>query len=306
MRLPPYLAFALTGLASSAAIYHSPEGHRGGAVLKDGRHPDGAQQLRHQTRQGPSELQTGQRKVVAESLLSQLASGSWFHLPQKMLSKKFRNAFSQSFCVVGVAELFDKTWFVAVICSLTYGIRVSFCGAFIALALHALIAAVLGAFISRFFEASLLHMMTATVFMILAVLYSWEFVCADPAQDALKERKDEAEEALGGPERSNALNLWRKFCTVFLAVFAAEWGDRTQVAMISLHSSLPIVPVCLGSVVAFSLLTASASLVASLLDGRQLSERVILGVSAVSFAVFAFLSLLDGLKASGGERVSLM
>ena len=38
---------------------------------------------------------------------------------------------------------------------------------------------------------------------------------------------------------------------VFIAVFVAEWGDRTQVAMVTLHSSAPWVPVCIGSMVAF-------------------------------------------------------
>ena len=32
----------------------------------------------------------------------------------------------RSFCVVGVAEIFDKTWFVALICALSYGKKISF------------------------------------------------------------------------------------------------------------------------------------------------------------------------------------
>lgn len=36
----------------------------------------------------------------------------------------------RSFCVVAVAEIFDKTWFVALICALNYGKKISFVGGF--------------------------------------------------------------------------------------------------------------------------------------------------------------------------------
>ena len=53
-----------------------------------------------------------------------------------------------------------------------------------------------------------------------------------------------------------------------------------QVAMITLHSSAPWLPVCLGSLVAFLLLTFSAVVAATLVQNAKLSERFVLGVSA--------------------------
>ena len=53
-----------------------------------------------------------------------------------------------------------------------------------------------------------------------------------------------------------------------------------QVAMITLHSSAPWLPVCLGSLVAFLLLTFSAVVAATLVQHAKLSERFVLGVSA--------------------------
>jgi hypothetical protein len=53
-----------------------------------------------------------------------------------------------------------------------------------------------------------------------------------------------------------------------------------QVAMITLHSSAPWLPVCLGSLVAFLLLTFSAVVAATLVQYAKLSERFVLGVSA--------------------------
>lgn len=135
---------------------------------------------------------------------------------------------------------------------------------------------------------------------------------------------------------------------VFVAVFVAEWGDRTQVgiasgwrgdgddmgavgrlelpsfhhvvpamgllvdygclsipslsfdqvAMITLHSSAPWLPVCLGSLVAFLLLTFSAVAAATLVQHAKLSERFVLAFSAASFFIFAGLAVHDGLAAS--------
>lgn len=74
------------------------------------------------------------------------------------------------------------------------------------------------------------------------------------------------------------------------------WGT-SQVAMITLHSSAPWLPVCLGSLVAFLLLTFSAVAAATLVQHAKLSERFVLGVSAVSFFVFAALAVHDGVVA---------
>eukprot|EP00435_Cladocopium_sp_Y103_P001210 s2301_g1.t1 len=171
----------------------------------------------------------------------------------------------RSFCVVAVAEIFDKTWFVALICALNYGKKISFIGGFLALALHVFLAAALGVAISQFFSIRALCYSTAAVFFLLATAYLVEFLSSDTSDDVIAERSSEAKESMKGEKDSNAWSdaLGR----VFLAVFVAEWGDRTQVAMITLHSSAPWLPVCLGSLVAFLILTLSAVAAATLTPG---------------------------------------
>lgn len=248
---------------------------------------------------------TGDKLHVMTELGSNETAGAspWMSVPIST-----RKAFGQSFVVVGIAELFDKTWFVAVLCSLSCGARLAFAGSFTALALHSIIAALLGMFISRFFELSLLHFMTASVFFVLAALYGWEWQQADPSEDAIEGRSEEAREAipLSKDDKCEVATVWRRnLFRCFVAVFIAEWGDRTQIAMISLHASLPVIPVCLGSMMAFFVLSMSAVAVASLLQGRTISERTVLGVSAISFFVFAALALLDGMHARASEQAKL-
>lgn len=212
----------------------------------------------------------------------------------------------RAFWVVGIAEIFDKTWFVALVCALKFGPRMAFCGAYSALLLHTLIAAGLGLGISHLLPVSYLHFITAGVFAVLALLFAREWHAADADSDALGPRKDEVAEsqAISGfeaedPQSSTAVLALFWLC--FLPVFVAEWGDRTQIAMIALHSSMPVVPVCAGSALAFLMLTASAVLVARMLEGQQLSERLVLGLSAVSFCIFSLLATIEGIRARNVE-----
>lgn len=204
----------------------------------------------------------------------------------------------RSFCVVGVAEIFDKTWFVALICALQYGRKISFIGGSLALSLHVFLAAGLGVTISQFFSIRTLCFSTAAIFFLLAMAYSWEFFSSEVSDDVIAERSNEAQESMKGGKEGKEGPCWRDALgRVFMAVFVAEWGDRTQVAMITLHSSAPWLPVCLGSLVAFLLLTFSAVVAATLVQYAKLSERFVLGVSALSFFVFSALAVRDGYMA---------
>merc|ERR1719188_884433 len=117
------------------------------------------------------------------------------------------------------------------------------------------------------------------------------------------EAKDDlAEEIVAGRGNGRAMSIWNRIGVCFFTVFIAEWGDRTQIAQISLQASLPVLPVCMGSLFAYFLLTVSAVAVASFLEGRQLNERLILGVSAICFLIFAIISLMEGFASLDQEK----
>mmetsp|Transcript_35776 Transcript_35776/g.57653 ORF Transcript_35776/g.57653 Transcript_35776/m.57653 type:complete len:131 (-) Transcript_35776:26-418(-) len=103
------------------------------------------------------------------------------------------------------------------------------------------------------------------------------------------------------PWSSNISQLRRILFQCFMAVFIAEWGDRTQIAMIGVHVSQPIVPVMLGSAAAFGMLTLSAVVLGMFIGDRKLSESLLKGLCAGSFAVFAMIAIRDGLAARAHE-----
>lgn len=220
----------------------------------------------------------------------------------KITAPENRKSMFQALFTVGVAEIFDKTWFVVLMMALSADKWMAFWGGLTGLQLHVAIAAGLGFSISRVLALSTLNFMAAAAFAIMTMFYAWEWYTSEPDADVLAAGKEEAAEEikLSGKGKDH-LKLLEAFSKTMWLTFIAEWGDRTQIAMIGLHSSKPLVPVCFGSAIAFLLLTASACLTAKFIGTRQLSETLVKGISAVSFAVFTLLSINDGFLAAKAE-----
>merc|ERR1719217_230519 len=102
----------------------------------------------------------------------------------------------QSFCLVGIAELFDKTWFVALLMALRYDKVIVFWGCFLALFAHTVIAAIFGYGISQALPVSCLHFAAAGLYAFFTCLYLKDWHEADPDGDVIAAGKEEAGEAI--------------------------------------------------------------------------------------------------------------
>ena len=120
------------------------------------------------------------------------------------------------------------------------------------------------------------------------------------AQKATPDESDPLRSGTSGGE------VWREVCSgmmsCFCAVFLAEFGDRTQIVMVSLHASNPVAPIVAGSLLAFLVLSASAALLSAFLATRRLDAKVVRVLVALSFALFAAIALHDGLQSRRGEE----
>jgi putative Ca2+/H+ antiporter (TMEM165/GDT1 family) len=249
-------------------------------------------------------------------------------LPVDAPSSDFQ-VFCRSVAIVGIAEMFDKTWFMGLILALRYKPSIVFIGSFSALFLHTILAAAMGYAFARFLPPLVLSCLTVALFVVFTILYAKDWYEADPEGDAIEQGKRDAAEDGGlmsgsasemtddgmdhkleeqvlkctsGDEStaeegqvfttSDVSVLWKSF----VGVFIAEWGDRTQIAMIGQHASQPLIPVFTGSCVAFFFLTLSAVLAASMLQNIKLREKTVNGVIACCFGVFAILALIDAVR----------
>lgn len=222
---------------------------------------------------------------------------------------------------VGVAEIFDKTWFVTLFLAMAANPIVVFFGSFSALALHTVIAAGLGLAISKIpgLHPAYLDFAAAGVLLLFALWYIYEAWDTRSDEDIIAEGKAGYEEHFNddGSSKSGhsrhdkptqgggfSTDLW-KICTVFLTVFLAEWGDRTQFVMIALNASAEPLPVVIGALLAFFVLVVSAVTVATVVRLLRLNKRVILICVAIAFIIFAALSIKEGVDSLDEDNINL-
>jgi len=238
-------------------------------------------------------------------------------MPLSIWAPATSHAFQLAFTMVSMAEVFDKTWFVALVMSMRFPTMhfTVFWGCFAALLVHVVLAAGFGYSISRFLSVSQLDFLAAGVYAVFTVLYGYDWYKSEADSDVIAAGKEEIEEEFaqeegkeGGTQygtvtskkptpSTNFAQKSRVFWQCFMVVLIAEFGDRTQIAMIGVHASQPLLPVMWGSAAAFGMLTASAVAVSSFLDGRTLSESFVKAAIALSFAIFTLVAVHDGMKA---------
>ena len=115
-------------------------------------------------------------------------SSSWGAGPASSLQ-----VFCRSVALVGVAELFDKTWFMGLLLALRYRASTVFAGSVLALLLHTVLAAALGYAFARFFSPFWLNIIAAAFFGVFTLLYAKDCYMDDPQGDAVEEGRKEAE-----------------------------------------------------------------------------------------------------------------
>mmetsp|Transcript_31678 Transcript_31678/g.57702 ORF Transcript_31678/g.57702 Transcript_31678/m.57702 type:complete len:263 (-) Transcript_31678:206-994(-) len=244
-------------------------------------------------------------------------------MPLFIWAQATSHAFKLAFTMVSMAEVFDKTWFVALVMAMRFPTMhfTVFWGCFAALLVHVVLAAVFGYSISRFLSVSQLDFLAAGVYGVFTVMYGYDWYKSEAGSDVIAAGKEEIEEEISqevegaqygtvAPKKPTQMEaslaqVSRVFWQCFMVVLIAEFGDRTQIAMIGVHASQPLLPVMWGSAAAFGMLTLSAVAVSSFLDGRKLSQSFVKAAIALSFAAFTLVAVHDGMKARGHEMQSL-
>ena len=107
------------------------------------------------------------------------------------------------------------------------------------------------------------------------------------------------EEKLGKRPETAARRLLRRFVTpvfleAFLLTFLAEWGDRSQIATISLAAHDNPYGVTAGAILGHSICTGTACIGGELL-ARKISQRTMATAGGALFFLFAALQFWSAL-----------
>lgn len=186
-----------------------------------------------------------------------------------------------TFGIVFVAELPDKTALASLVLATRYKTRYVIVGAWLAFLVQTAVAVGAGRLL-HVLPAKPIHILSGLGFLVFAVL-------------ALRRKEEEAlheEVAQVAKEQRFAHAPWM---TAFLVVFAAEWGDLTQLATAALvaHTG-DAVAVAIGAVAALWTVTVLAA-VAGSQASRLLPTAALNRASGVLFAVVGVAVLASAL-----------
>ncbi|NQV11268.1 MAG: TMEM165/GDT1 family protein [Cyanobacteria bacterium] len=200
-------------------------------------------------------------------------------------------AFGASLTAITLAELGDKTFFMALILAARHRARDVFIGSFAALAAVTLISLGLGYGLRELLPQSVVPWLAAALFLgfALKLLFDARRMLAGEAEEEEKEAEEAVNEAESrGRISTTSAVIWEAFALVFIA----ELGDRTQFATIFLATApaFTFAGLLAGTLAGHALVTWLAVGAGKWIGGR-ISEQVLYRLSGGLFIAFGFFSL---------------
>jgi putative Ca2+/H+ antiporter (TMEM165/GDT1 family) len=204
-------------------------------------------------------------------------------------------AFGSSLTAITLAELGDKTFFMALILAVRHRPRWVFIGAFAALTVVTLLSLAVGFGLRELLPMALLPWVAAVLFIGFGIklLVDAQGMTADAADSEAQEAEEAVEQA---ERRQGGHGAWAVIWEAFALVFVAELGDRTQFTTIFLAAApaFTLAGLVAGTLVGHALVTALA-VGAGQWIGNHLSERILYRLSGGLFLAFGLFALLQAL-----------
>ncbi|MDP5123875.1 MAG: TMEM165/GDT1 family protein [Cyanobium sp. MAG_04] len=207
-------------------------------------------------------------------------------------------AFGSSLTAITLAELGDKTFFMALILAVRHRARWVFIGSFAALTAVTLISLALGYGLRELLPQSLVPWLAAVLFLSFGIKLLID--AQGMAANAATEEKAEAEQVINTAESSKAFNTaWAVIWEAFALVFIAELGDRTQFTTIFMATA-PAQVFSFGGLLAGTLLGHALvtwlAVGAGKWIGQWVNERLLYRLSGGLFLVFGLAALSQALS----------
>ncbi|MDA0717096.1 MAG: TMEM165/GDT1 family protein [Cyanobacteria bacterium] len=207
-------------------------------------------------------------------------------------------AFGSSFTAITLAELGDKTFFIALILAVRHRARWVFIGSFAALTAVTLISLALGYGLRELLPQSLVPWLAAVLFLSFGIKLLID--AQGIAANAASEEKVEVEQAISTAMNRNAFNTpWAVVWEVFVLVFIAELGDRTQFTTIFMATA-PVQVFSFGGLLTGTLLGHALvtwlAVGAGKWIGQWVNERLLYRLSGGLFLAFGLLALSQALN----------
>lgn len=208
-------------------------------------------------------------------------------------------AFGSSLTAITLAELGDKTFFMALILAVRHRARWVFLGAFAALTAVTLMSLGLGYGLRELLPQAVVPWLAAVLFLVFGVKLLVD--AQGMAADSAREEAEEAEEVINAAETSGPItSAWSVIWEAFALVFVAELGDRTQFTTIFMATAparvFSFAGLLAGTLLGHALVTWLA-VGAGKWIGQWVNERLLYRLSGGLFLVFGLAALRQALLA---------
>ncbi|MGC1306572.1 MAG: TMEM165/GDT1 family protein [Phormidesmis sp.] len=199
--------------------------------------------------------------------------------------------FTAGLLLITLSELGDKTFFIAAILAMRHPRCWVFVGATIALFAMTVLSVLLGQ-IAAVFPPHYVKGVAAALFVGFGTKLLYDALKMPESEGLMGEQAD-AQKAVEQTEKN--VVLWSVKAVVieaFTLIFVGEWGDRTQLATITLAAANNPYGVLLGATLGHAICAAIAVICGKFIAGR-ISERLLTGIGGALFIVFGIIAILE-------------
>jgi Ca2+/H+ antiporter, TMEM165/GDT1 family len=214
-------------------------------------------------------------------------------------------AFTAALSLITASEIGDKTFFMAVILASRYPRKPVFLGVVVALAAMTILSVWIGQLlmllpklVSQYLPPSLGFLMHISIEYVGAVLFFFFGIKLLYSARNMSRQTDievmaEAEEAVEDGERKfkQRNTAWKIFIESCVLTFVAEWGDRTQVATITLAATKDSLGVMAGGIVGHAI-CALIAVIGGRAIASHISERTITIIGGLLFILLAIVTIV--------------
>merc|ERR1719440_2632286 len=190
----------------------------------------------------------------------------------------------------------DETFIIAAVMAMRHPKTTVLSGALSALYFMTVLSAGLGLLLPNLISQQTVHNCATVLYTFFGLRLMWIGAKGEEEDkdEEFKEVENTLKESASKSQKSAVRRLFSKFCTpIFLEAlmltFLAEWGDRSQIATITLAAHQNPLGVIVGAVIGHSICTSLAVFGGEYL-GKRISQRLVAFGGGFLFMLFAIIN----------------
>mmetsp|Transcript_11574 Transcript_11574/g.21948 ORF Transcript_11574/g.21948 Transcript_11574/m.21948 type:complete len:258 (-) Transcript_11574:104-877(-) len=238
--------------------------------------------------------------ISVDSLASDVAAANAWSFDWH-LTKNPWEGLTSSFFMILATELGDETFIIAAVMSMRHPKFTVLAGALGALYLMTVLSAFLGVVLPNLISQERVTQCATVLYTFFGLRLMWVGMRGEDDKDEeFEEVENTLKDSASKGQKSWLRRMFSQFCTpVFLEAlmltFLAEWGDRSQIATISLAAHQNPVAVIVGAIVGHTICTSLAVFGGEFL-GKRIPQRYVAFGGGCLFILFAILNFLGVLQ----------